>query len=487
MTDLSFLSISELRSGLDSGAFSSVELTEQLLAKIDRTKHLGAFIEVPREHALAQAVAADKRIKANEKAPLLGIPVAIKDMILTKGIRTTAASKILHNFIPPYDATVTRKLASAGSVMIGKTNLDEFAMGSSNETSFFGPVRNPWNTAFVPGGSSGGSACAVAAGLAPAALGTDTGGSIRQPAGFCNLVGIKPTYGRVSRYGAIAFASSLDQIGPFARNTLDAALLTEVLSGHDTYDSTSVERPVPSFTAATRRGVKGLRVGIPKEYFIKGLDKEVEAAIQAALKKLEDLGATVVEISLPHTELAVAVYYVLAPAEASSNLARYDGVRYGYRTPEASSLEELYARSRSEGFGAEVKRRILVGSYVLSAGYFDAYYRKAQKVRALIAKDFIEAFASSCDVIACPTSPTPPFKIGEKADDPIAMYLSDVFTIPLNLAGLPGLSLPCGFDGNGLPIGLQLIGKAWDEESIFAAAGAYEAATDWHKRWPTLT
>ncbi|NDC38159.1 MAG: Asp-tRNA(Asn)/Glu-tRNA(Gln) amidotransferase subunit GatA [Proteobacteria bacterium] len=486
MTDLSFNSISELRSGLDSGAFSSVELTEQLLAKIERHKDLGAFVEISRAHALAQAAAADKRIQAKESSPLLGIPVAIKDMILTKGIRTTAASKMLSTFIPPYDATVTRKLAAAGSVMIGKTNLDEFAMGSSNETSHFGVVRNPWNQAYVPGGSSGGSACAVAAGLAPAALGTDTGGSIRQPAGFCNLVGIKPTYGRVSRYGAIAFASSLDQIGPFARNTYDAALLTEVLSGHDELDSTSVQRPVPSFTAATRRGVQGLRIGIPKEYFIKGLHPEVEAAIQTALKKLQELGASIVEISLPHTELAVAVYYVLAPAEASSNLARYDGVRYGYRTVEASSLEELYARSRSEGFGSEVKRRILVGSYVLSAGYFDAYYRKAQKVRALIAKDFTSAFASVCDVIACPTSPTPPFRIGEKTDDPIAMYLSDVFTIPLNLAGLPGLSLPCGFDSLGLPIGLQLIGKAWDEESIFAAASAYESATEWHKRWPAI-
>jgi aspartyl-tRNA(Asn)/glutamyl-tRNA(Gln) amidotransferase subunit A len=486
MNDVSFFSISELRNGLDSGAFSAVELTEQLLAKIERNRSLGAFIEVTREHALAQAATADQRIKAGERSPLLGVPVAIKDMILTKGIRTTAASKMLANFIPPYDATVTRKLAEAGSVMVGKTNLDEFAMGSSNETSYFGVVRNPWNPAYVPGGSSGGSACAVAAGLTPAALGTDTGGSIRQPAGFCNVVGIKPTYGRVSRYGAIAFASSLDQIGPFARNTYDAALLTEVLSGHDENDSTSVNRAVPSFTAATKRGVKGMRIGIPKEYFIKGLDKEVESAIQTALNKLQELGASVVEISLPHTELAVAVYYVLAPAEASSNLARYDGVRYGHRAAEATSLEDLYARSRSEGFGPEVRRRILVGSYVLSAGYFDAYYRKAQKVRALIAKDFSQAFASSCDVIACPTSPTSPFKIGEKVDDPIAMYLNDVFTIPLNLAGLPGLSLPCGFDSNGLPIGLQLIGKAWDEESIFAAAGAYEAATEWHTKWPAI-
>lgn len=486
MSDLSFHSISELRSALDRREFSARELTEQLLNKIENHRDMGCFIEVPREHALRQAQAADDRLKAGESAPLLGIPVAIKDMILTQGIRTTAASRMLANFIPPYNATVTRKLLEAGAVMIGKTNMDEFAMGSSNETSFFGPVKNPWNTDYVPGGSSGGSAAAVAAGFAPAALGTDTGGSIRQPASFCNVVGIKPTYGRVSRYGAIAFASSLDQIGPFARNTADAALITEVIAGHDPLDSTSVSHPVPHFSAATQRGIRGMRIGIPKEYFITGLHPEVEAAIRKALNKLEELGGKIVEVSLPHTELAVAVYYVLAPAEASSNLARYDGVRYGHRTESAKSLEELYARSRSEGFGPEVQRRILVGSYVLSAGYFDAYYRKSQKVRALIAKDFSEAFSKSCDIIACPTSPTPPFKIGEKTEDPLAMYLSDVFTIPLNLAGLPGLSVPCGFDSAGLPIGLQLIGKAWDEESLFAAAGAYEAATEWHKRRPGM-
>jgi aspartyl-tRNA(Asn)/glutamyl-tRNA(Gln) amidotransferase subunit A len=486
MSDLSFHSISELRSALDRRDFSAQELTEQLLNKIEKHRDMGCFIEVPRDHALRQAKAADERLKAGDSAPLLGIPVAIKDMILTQGIRTTAASRMLSNFIPPYDATVTRKLLEAGAIMIGKANMDEFAMGSSNETSFFGPVKNPWNTDYVPGGSSGGSAAAVAAGFAPAALGTDTGGSIRQPASFCNVVGIKPTYGRVSRYGAIAFASSLDQIGPFARNTADAALITEIISGHDPMDSTSVSKPVPQFSAATKRGIRGMRIGIPKEYFIAGLHPEVETAIRKALSKLEELGGKIVEISLPHTELAVAVYYVLAPAEASSNLARYDGVRYGHRTESAKSLEDLYARSRSEGFGPEVQRRILVGSYVLSAGYFDAYYRKSQKVRALIAKDFSEAFSHSCDVIACPTSPTPPFKIGEKTEDPIAMYLSDVFTIPLNLAGLPGLSVPCGFDSAGLPIGLQLIGKAWDEESLFAAAGAYEAAAEWSARRPSL-
>lgn len=485
MSELTHLSISELRAGLSKKSFSSTELTRAYLNKIEKSKDLNAFITVDSNKALAAAQHADKQIAAGSKLPLLGIPGAIKDMILTKDMRTTAASKILGNFIPPYSATVVERLEQAGSLVLGKTNLDEFAMGSSNENSAFGVVKNPWDTKRVPGGSSGGSAAAVAGCLAPYALGTDTGGSIRQPASFCNIVGIKPTYGRVSRYGVVAYASSLDQVGPMARSVRDCAEISQILSGHDPHDSTSVAQEVPNYIAALSKGVKGLRLGIPKEYFIKGLAPEVEKAVREAITKLESLGAKTVEVSLPHTELAVAVYYILAPAEASSNLARYDGVRYGYRAEKTKDLMDLYCRSRSEGFGQEVQRRIMIGTYVLSSGYFDAFYLKAQKVRTLIAQDFKNAFADKCDVIVSPTAPTTAFRIAEKVTDPLAMYLNDIFTIPVNLAGLPGMSLPCGFDSAGLPIGLQLIGKPWDEETLFGVGHAYESCTEWHKRLPS--
>ncbi len=487
MTELNTLSLCEMREGLAARRFSSEELVAAHLKSIDQLKHLGAFNRVCSDTALESARACDAALAKGQKAPLLGVPGAIKDMILTKGVTTTASSKILANFVPPYSATVTEKLHAAGSPMLGKTNLDEFAMGSSNENSAFGVVRNPWNPEFVPGGSSGGSAAAVAARMAPYALGTDTGGSIRQPAAFCNLVGLKPTYGRVSRYGVVAFASSLDQVGAFARTVRDCALVTEVISGHDRHDSTSVSKPVPPWHTLVGKQIKGTRIGLPKEYFIKGLDPVVERAVRDGVKALESQGAKVVEVTLPHTELAVAVYYVLAPAEASSNLARYDGVRYGFRAAKPKDLDELYCRTRSEGFGTEVKRRIMIGTYVLSSGYYDAYYVRAQKVRTLIAKDFADAFSSHCDVIACPTAPTPPFKIGEKSTDPLAMYLSDVFTIPTSLAGLPGMSIPCGFTQSGLPIGMQLIGKPWDEETLLNVAFAHESATEWHKKLPAAT
>lgn len=485
--ELVALGVQDIISGLAQKKFSSTELVTTLLNRISAThKKFNAFLEVPREQALKAAAQADSELKSGSKKPLLGVPIAIKDAIVTEGVTTTAGSKILKNFVPPYSATVIKKLEAAGAIVIGKTNMDEFAMGSSNEHSAFGPVTNPWDTARVPGGSSGGSACAVAGCLAPASLGSDTGGSIRQPAALCNIVGLKPTYGRVSRYGLIAFASSLDQIGPFTRTVKDAALITEVLCGHDTFDATSASVSVPKFSESVGKTVAGLRVGVPKEYFIGGLSPEVDAATKKSLDVLKSLGAEIVEISLPHTEAAVAVYYIIAPAEASSNLARFDGVRYGHRAEDAHDLREMYARTRSEGFGSEVQRRIMVGTYVLSSGYFDAYYVRAQKVRTLITKDFTDAFASKCDVIACPVTPTTAFKIGEKSNDPLAMYLSDVFTIPVNLAGLPGISVPCGFDTAGLPIGLQFIGKAFDEETLFRVAGAYEAATEWHTRLPKL-
>lgn len=488
MSDILSKNVTDLRTALDKGELTSVELVKASLAKIESMRDLNAFISVCSDDALKDAAAADLEIRsgAGKMKPLLGIPVGVKDMILTKGVKTTAASKILSNFIPPYDATVTAKLKSAGGVVVGKLNMDEFAMGSSNETSYFGAVKNPWNTACVPGGSSGGSAAAVAARIVPLSLGTDTGGSIRQPAALCGIVGIKPTYGRVSRYGVVAYASSLDQVGPFATNVRDAALFTEVLAGKDPKDATSVEDKVPSFTAACGRGVKGLRIGIPKEYFIEGLNKEVEAAVRGALSTLEKLGATLVPVALPNTELALPTYYIIAPAEASSNLARYDGVKYGVRAENPTDLLDMYCRTRAQGFGDEVQRRIMIGSYVLSSGYYDAYYLRAQKVRALIAQDFKAAFADKCDIIACPASPTTAFKIGEKSSDPLAMYLSDIFTIPVNLAGLPGMSVPCGFDSKGLPIGLQLIGRPFDEETLFAAGAAYEDATDWHKRLPAV-
>jgi aspartyl-tRNA(Asn)/glutamyl-tRNA(Gln) amidotransferase subunit A len=486
MTDLPSLSVSEIRAGLDSKKFSCVELTKACLAKAEKLSSLNCFTQLTPEHAVRDAEAVDALLKQGKSAPLLGIPIGIKDVICTKGVRTTAGSKMLENFIPPYDATVIRRLKTAGTVSIGKLNMDEFAMGSSNENSAFGPVKNPWNPEYVPGGSSGGSAAAVAARICPLSLGTDTGGSIRQPAAFCGIVGLKPTYGRVSRYGVIAYASSLDQVGGFAHNVRDCALVTQAICGEDPNDATSAKRAVPDFTKALGKDIKGLRIGIPKEYFVSGLAPEVQEATKKALSVLQDLGAKTVEISLPHTDVAVSVYYILAPAEASSNLARYDGIRYGHRASGQLDLKSLYSRTRSEGFGKEVQRRILVGSYVLSAGYFDAFYVKAQKVRSLITKDFNDAFGSSCDVIVAPTTPTPPFKIGEKVSDPLQMYLNDIFTIPVNLAGLPGMVVPCGASSTGLPIGLQLIGKHWDEETLFTVASAYENATDWHTKVPAI-
>jgi len=434
---------------------------------------------------LEQARQADERLKQDSGiSPLLGIPIAVKDNFLTCGLRTTCASKILGEFVPPYDATTVQKLRAAGAVITGKTNLDEFAMGSSTENSAFFPTRNPWNLEHIPGGSSGGSAAAVGSDQCIAALGTDTGGSIRQPAAFCGVVGLKPTYGRVSRYGIVAFASSMDQVGPMTKDVRDSALLLEAIAGPDPADSTSVNRAVPRYASMLTEGVKGLRLGIPKEYFVAGMQAEVERAVRTAIVKLEKSGAVIEEISLPHTEYAVAVYYVVATAEASSNLARYDGMRYGHRA-DAKDLIETYRISRDEGFGAEVKRRIMLGTYALSAGYYDAYYLKAQKVRTLIKRDFDEAF-KRCDVIVTPTTPTTAFKLGEKTQDPLQMYLSDIYTISINLAGLPALSLPCGFDSEGMPIGLQIIGKPFDESTIFRVAYNYEQATEWHKKRPRI-
>jgi len=413
------------------------------------------------------------------------VPIALKDVILTQGIRSTAGSKILEQFIPPYDATVTRLLKEAGAVILGKVNCDEFAMGSSNENSAFTPSRNPWNTDRVPGGSSGGSATAVAADQALAALGTDTGGSIRLPASFCGIVGLKPTYGRVSRFGVVAYASSLDQVGPCTKDIHDCALLLNVIAGHDARESTSVDTPTPDYTAGLDRGAGGLRIGIPQEYFVDGMQPEVEAAVRQAITQLEAQGAQVVPVSLAHTEYAVAAYYIIATAEASSNLARYDGVRYGYRAPQVDDLKEMYHATRAHGFGSEVKRRIMLGTYVLSAGYYDAYYLKAQKVRTLIRQDFLSAF-ETCDLIATPVAPTTAFRLGEKTADPLTMYLTDIFTIAVNLAGLPALSVPCGFDQSGLPIGLQLIGRPFDEATLLQAGYAYEQAHDWYTRKPPL-
>jgi len=475
--------ISQLQTELKNKKISSVELTQYYLKRIETLdKNYNSFITVCAEHALKQAKSADTDIAAGKINLLTGIPIAQKDIFCTAGIKTTCGSKILDNFIAPYESTVTQKFLAAGSVMLGKTNMDEFAMGSSNETSFYGPVKNPWNLACTPGGSSGGSAAAVAAGLAPAATGTDTGGSIRQPAALCNLTGLKPTYGRVSRYGMIAFASSLDQAGPLAKTAEDAAILMNVISGYDAKDSTCVNRDVPDYTADLNKKIAGLTIGLPKEYFIAGLDPAVEKAVQTTITELKKLGCNFKEISLPHTELAASAYYVIAPAECSSNLARFDGVRYGYRCENPVNLIDLYERSRAEGFGSEVKRRILVGTYVLSAGYFDAYYRKAQRVRRLIRDDFVNAL-KEVDVILTPSTPTPAFKIGEKLQDPVAMYLSDVFTIAVNLAGLPGLSMPCGFD-KGLPIGVQLIGNYFDEARILNVAHQYQQVTNWHNKSP---
>ncbi|WP_374342038.1 Asp-tRNA(Asn)/Glu-tRNA(Gln) amidotransferase subunit GatA [Azonexus sp.] len=477
-------SLKQLSQALAAKEVSSVELATLFLDRIERLNpEINAFVTVDREKSLKMARDADARIAAGTAGPLTGIPVAQKDIFCAEGWTTTCGSKMLANFVSPYDATVIRKMhAEAGLVSLGKTNMDEFAMGSSNETSYFGPVKNPWDFSRVPGGSSGGSAAAVAARLAPAATGTDTGGSIRQPAALCNLTGLKPTYGVVSRYGMIAFASSLDQAGPMAASAEDCALLLNTMTGFDERDSTSLDRPAEDYARDLDKPLAGLRIGLPKEFFGEGCSAEVMAAVQAAIREYEKLGATTVEVSLPNSHLSVPAYYVIAPAEASSNLSRFDGVRYGYRAPEYGSLDDMYAKTRAQGFGAEVKRRILIGAYVLSHGYYDAYYLQAQRIRRLIANDFAEAF-KSCDVILGPTSPSTAFKLGEKAADPVQMYLSDIYTIAVNLAGLPGMSIPCGFAG-GLPVGLQLVGNYFAEAQLLNVAHRYQLATDWHQRRP---
>jgi aspartyl-tRNA(Asn)/glutamyl-tRNA(Gln) amidotransferase subunit A len=486
-------SLKELAAALGAKKISSVELTRLFLERIGRLQpSLNAFITVDPERSLAQARAADARIARGESAPLTGIPVAHKDIFCAQGWLTTCASRILSNFVAPYDAHVVEQFNGTGAVILGKTNMDEFAMGSSSENSHYGPVRNPWDPACVPGGSSGGSAAAVAARLAPCASGTDTGGSIRQPAALCGISGIKPTYGLVSRYGMVAFASSLDQGGAFARSAEDLATVLAAMTGFDARDSTSLERPKEDYAraleqpfpgAAAGKPLAGLRIGLPKEYFGAGLDADVRAAVEGAVAQFKQLGATVVEVALPNTALAVPAYYVIAPAEASSNLSRFDGVRYGYRAPEYDDLVDMYCKTRAQGFGAEVKRRILVGTYVLSHGYYDAYYLQAQRVRRLVAQDFIEAF-KLCDVIMGPTSPSVAFRIGEKVSDPVKMYLNDIYTIAANLAGLPGMSVPCGFGAGGLPVGLQIVGGYFTEARMLSVAHQYQLATDWHRRAP---
>ena len=486
---LNELTIHEASDGLSSGAFTAVELTEAVLERILAIdNNVKAYLTLTPDEALDQARAADERRQAKGSGgnvgPLLGIPLAIKDVLCTKGITTTAGSRILESFIPPYDATVVERLKSAGAILLGKTNTDEFAMGSSTENSAYFTTCNPWNLTCVPGGSSGGSAAAVAADECLGALGTDTGGSVRQPAGLCGVVGLKPTYGRVSRYGLIAYASSLDQVGTLAKDITDAAILLGAIAGHDPCDSTSLDVPVPDYTRALNGDVAGVRVGVPREYFVDGMQPEVEAAVRAAVDLLAGLGAEVHEVSLPHTDYALPVYYLIAPAEASANLARYDGVRYGLRV-DAGGLIESYKATRGQGFGSEVKRRIMLGTYALSAGYYDAYYLKAQKARTLIRDDFDQAYGE-VDVILAPTSPTTAFPVGEKADDPLQMYLTDIFTLSMNLAGTCGLSMPCGFDSAGLPIGLQVMGPVLGEEQVLRVAYAYEQATDWHTRRPPL-
>ena len=483
---LAALTLADASEKLRQGEISSVDLTDAVFARVAAAdERVHAYLTLAQESAIFQARDADLRLKRDDdRSPLLGVPIALKDNFLTEGLRTTCASKILGDFIPPLDATTVKKLRLAGAVIVGKTNLDEFAMGSSSENSAFSPTRNPWNLERIPGGSSGGSAAAVAADECIAALGTDTGGSIRQPAACCGIVGLKPTYGRVSRFGIIAFASSMDQVGPMTKDVRDSALLLEAIAGHDPADSTSVRFEVPKYSEILNSGIKGLRIGIPKEYFIAGMQPEVEQAVRRAIALLENNGAVIREISLPHTEYAVAVYYIVATAEASSNLARYDGMRFGSRA-EARDLTETYMVSRDKGFGAEVKRRIMLGTYALSAGYYDAYYLKAQRVRTLIKRDFDAAF-ESCDVIVTPTAPTTAFKLGEKTQDPLQMYLSDIFTISINLAGLPALSLPCGFDADGMPIGMQVIGKRFDEATILRVGYNHEQASDWHKRKPQI-
>ncbi len=481
-TDFASLGLAQLQAGLERGEFTAEALAAACLERI-AADPLNAFIDVQPELSLAQARQADRRRADGERGPLLGIPVAHKDVFVTRGWRTTAASRMLADYESPFDAAVVEKLAAAGMVCVGKTNCDEFAMGSANESSFFGPVRNPWDPSAIPGGSSGGAAVAVASGLAPLATGTDTGGSVRQPAAMCGVTGIKPTYGRVSRHGMIAFASSLDQAGALARTAHDCAVLLSAMAGFDARDSTSLDRPAEDFTARLERPIDGLRIGLPREFFGEGLSSDVRAAVDAALKVLEGQGARLVEISLPRTELAIPAYYVIASAEASSNLSRFDGARYGHRAADYADLLEMYERTRAEGFGAEVRRRILVGNYVLSHGYYDAYYLKAQKLRRLVADDFAAAFAQ-VDVIAGPVAPTVAWDLGAHADDPVRDNLADIYTLPASLAGLPGLSVPAGFGDRGRPVGLQLIGNYFDEARLLGIGHRFQSATDWHARRP---
>jgi aspartyl-tRNA(Asn)/glutamyl-tRNA(Gln) amidotransferase subunit A len=485
MSEMINASLKQLSAALAEKKISAVELATLFLDRIEKhNPALNAFITTDREKTLTQAQAADERLNSgNGSTALTGIPLAHKDIFCTRGWRTSCGSKILANFVSPYDANVVEKLATAGMVTLGKLNMDEFAMGSSNETSYFGPVKNPWDVSRVPGGSSGGSAAAIAARLTPAATGTDTGGSIRQPAALCGLTGLKPTYGVVSRYGMIAFASSLDQGGPMAKSAEDCALMLSSMAGFDVRDSTSLERPPEDYSRDLDKPLAGLKIGLPQEFFGAGMDDDVRAAVDAALAEYRKLGATTVEVNLPNSGLSVPAYYVIAPAEASSNLSRFDGVRYGYRAPEYSDLAEMYSRSRAQGFGAEVRRRILIGTYVLSHGYYDAYYLQAQKIRRLIAADFVAAF-KECDVIMGPTSPSVAFAFGAKSDDPVQMYLSDIYTISTNLAGLPGMSLPCGFGNHNMPVGLQIIGNWFGEAKMLNVAHQYQKATDWHTRMP---
>ncbi|WP_027966477.1 Asp-tRNA(Asn)/Glu-tRNA(Gln) amidotransferase subunit GatA [Halomonas halocynthiae] len=476
--------LTEIAADLTAGKYSSHELTEHLLKRIERLDpSLNSFISVTGDNARHSAQQADTARAAGTAGQLAGLPIALKDNICTQGTKTSCGSRMLDNFISPYDATIVQHLNAAGTVNLGKTNLDEFAMGSSSESSFYGPVKNPWDLTAVPGGSSGGSAAAVAAGLIPAALGSDTGGSIRQPAAFCGITGLKPTYGRVSRYGIIAYASSFDQVGPMARTAADCALLMNAIAGHDSRDSTSVTRQVPDYSAELDKPLRGLKIGLPKEYFGEGLSAEVESAVREAVRVYESLGASVIDVSLPHTHYAVPTYYVIASAEASANLSRYDGVRFGHRCQSPADLEDLYKRSRGEGFGSEVKRRILIGTHTLSEGFFDAYFTKAQRVRRLIQQDFIDAF-KEVDVLMGPTSPTPAFDLGAHMD-PVAMYLQDVYTIPCNLAGITAMSVPAGFDGE-RPIGLQLLGAHFSEAQLLNVAHQFQQATDWHLRRPAF-
>lgn len=483
---LSRLTIHELQSLIRTGGATSSDIVQSVFARIEEVEgRVHAYITLMKDYAFAEAARADQDIKAGKIKPLTGIPIALKDIVCTKGFLTTCGSHILYNYVPPYDATVVQKLREAGAIFTGKTNMDEFAMGSSTETSYFGITRNPWDLDRIPGGSSGGSAAAVAADECIASIGSDTGGSIRQPAALCGVVGMKPTYGRVSRFGLIAYASSLDQIGPFTKDVEDCAIMMNAIAGYDSQEATSVPMNVPDYTEFISRGIDGWKVGIPKEYFIEGIDPEVNEAMQRAITTIEGLGATCVEISLPHTEYCLAVYYIIAPAEASSNLARYDGVKYGFRSQDSIDLLDMYKKTRSAGFGAEVKRRIMIGTYALSSGYYDAYYKKASQVRALIKRDFTEAF-TLCNAILTPISPTPAFKIGERMDNPLQMYLSDIFTVSTNLAGIPGISVPCGFTKGGLPIGAQFLAGHFEEGKLIQIAAAFEKYANIEKRRPNL-